>query len=243
METAFQPIGFSPGLLIKDKITFFSGTAVSFLSNLAGCFRKKEDRNLAYSIIQKAEELAPEAGILDRHFLYQTKIQTYYSFRDLDDFALPLAIEACEQQMDMSRDAADAFKRQYGEHLPGHVGCRHIRSSRRGRSLPRGADQDQPVPAHAPSLPPRLPMKPPLTSDSSGGWRARHPACLAAPSSDEISCFVSVPGCPYLDYVVPHLSSWAAKPKRLPALTRIAFTNFKRAGRKAGPMYTWPIIL
>ena len=76
--------------------------------------------------MQKAEELAPEAGVLERHFLYQTKIQTYYPSRDVDDFALPLAIEACEQQIDMSADAANAFKRQYDMGLPAHVGYQQL---------------------------------------------------------------------------------------------------------------------
>ena len=51
--------------------------------------------------------------MLDRHFLYQAKIQTYYPFRDEDDIALRRAIEACEQQIKMSSEAAAAFREKY----------------------------------------------------------------------------------------------------------------------------------
>ena len=78
-------------------ITHASGTPAGLLSALAGWFRKKEDKSIAFRIIEKAEELAPQADVLDRHFLYQAKIQTYYPFRDEDDIALRRAIEACEQ--------------------------------------------------------------------------------------------------------------------------------------------------
>lgn len=122
----FQPLGFSPASLTNTDIAFFSGTACSFLSNLAGWFRKPGERSIAYTIVGKAEALAPGAPVLDQHFLYQAKMQTYYRYRNVDQFALPRAIEACQQQIEMDKQAAAAFREQYGERLPAHVGFRQL---------------------------------------------------------------------------------------------------------------------
>ena len=72
------------------------------------------------------EELAAQAEVLERHFLYQAKIQTYYPFRDEDDFALPRTIEACEQQIRMSLEAAKAFREKYRGELPAHIGYQQL---------------------------------------------------------------------------------------------------------------------
>lgn len=122
----FQPLGLSPDSLIVGDITHASGTAAGLLSVLAGWFRKGEDRSIAFRIIEKAEELASQAELLERHFLYQAKIQTYYPFRDKDDFALPRAIEACEQQIKMSLEAAKAFREKYPGELPAHIGYQQL---------------------------------------------------------------------------------------------------------------------
>jgi hypothetical protein len=107
-------------------ITQASGTPAGLLSALAGWFRKREDKSIAFRIIEKAEELAPQADVLDRHFLYQAKIQTYYPFRDEDDIALRRAIEACEQQIKISSEAAAAFREKYPGELPVHVGYQQL---------------------------------------------------------------------------------------------------------------------
>jgi hypothetical protein len=122
----FWPLGASPDSLIVGDITYSNGTAVGLLSPLAGWFSKGEDRSIAFRIIEKAEELASQADVLARHFLYQAKIQTYYPFRDKDDFALPRAIEACEQQIKMSLEAARAFREKYPGELPAHVGYQQL---------------------------------------------------------------------------------------------------------------------
>ena len=93
---------------------------------MAGWFRKEEDKSIASRIIEKAEELVSQADVLDSHFLYQAKIQTYYPFRDEDDFALRRAIEGCEQQIKMSLEAARAFREKYPGELPAHVGYQQL---------------------------------------------------------------------------------------------------------------------
>jgi hypothetical protein len=124
--STFQPLGLSPDPLIVGDITHASGTAAGLLSALSGWFRKREYKSIACRIIEKAEELAPQAEILERHFLYQAKIQTYYPFRDEDDFSLLRAIEACEQQIKMSLEAAKAFREKYRGELPAHIGYQQL---------------------------------------------------------------------------------------------------------------------
>jgi hypothetical protein len=106
--STFQPLGGPPDSLTAGDVTYSNGTAVGLLSPLAGWFRNAEDRSIAYRIIEKAEKLASQADVLERHFLYQAKIQSYYPFCNKDDFALPRTIEACEQQIKLSLEAAKA---------------------------------------------------------------------------------------------------------------------------------------
>jgi len=124
--SSFQPLGAPPDSLTVGDITYSSGTAVGLLSPLAGWFRNEQDRSIAFRIVEKAEELASQADVLDRHFLYQAKIQIYYPFRDKDDFALRRAIEACEQQIKMSLEAARAFREKYPGELPAHIGYQQL---------------------------------------------------------------------------------------------------------------------
>jgi hypothetical protein len=124
--STFQPLGGAPDSLTVGDITYSSGTAVGLLSPLAGWFRNEQDRSIAFRIIEKAEELALQTDVLGRHFLYQAKIQTYYPFRDKDDFALPRAIGACEQQIKISLEAARAFREKYPGELPAHIGYQQL---------------------------------------------------------------------------------------------------------------------
>ena len=124
--STFQPLGGAPNSLTVGDITYSNGTAVGLLSPLAGWFRNAEDRSIAYRIIEKAEELALQADVLERHFLYGAKIQAYYPFCNKDDFALPRAVQACEQQIEMSSEAARAFREKYPGELPAHMGFEQL---------------------------------------------------------------------------------------------------------------------
>ena len=66
--STFQPLGGPLDSLTVGDITYSTGTAVGLLSPLAGWFRNEEDRSIAFRIIEKAEELASQADVLDRHF-------------------------------------------------------------------------------------------------------------------------------------------------------------------------------
>jgi hypothetical protein len=111
----FQPpIGFGENSLIEGNFYGSSETPMGFLSGLSVWFKKPEHREIGYKIIKQAEKLrSGKNKIMDLHFLYQAKMQIYYRNRDYDDFALPLAIEACEQQIAISKHAKQAFLREF----------------------------------------------------------------------------------------------------------------------------------
>lgn len=127
LET-FQPLGSTGNSLIEGNISHASNTAIKLLSSLAGWFKKKEDRTIAYRILKKAEELINDkSDILDVHFLFQSKIQLYYRNRDNDPDALAEAINACKQQIELAPKARAAFKEEYGDApLPRHIGFEQL---------------------------------------------------------------------------------------------------------------------
>ena len=125
--SVYNPLGIGEDSLIKGKIFSTSQTVIGLLSGLSGWFKRPEYREIGYKIIKKAEELASDKiPFLDLHFLYQSKIQIYYRNRDNDDFALPLAIEACKQQIGISEKVKEAFIKEMGLPLPEHVGYKQL---------------------------------------------------------------------------------------------------------------------
>jgi len=125
--SVYNPLGIGKDSLIKGKIFSTSQTVIGLLSGLSGWFKKPEYREIGYKIIKKAEELVSDKiPFLDLHFLYQSKIQIYYRNRDDDEFALSLAIEACKQQIGISGKAKEAFIKEMGLPLPGHVGYKQL---------------------------------------------------------------------------------------------------------------------
>lgn len=125
--SVYNPLGIGKDSLIKGKISSTSETVIGLLSGLSGWFKKPEYREIGYKIIKKAEELVSDKiSFLDLHFLYQSKIQIYYRNRDNDEFALSSAIEACKQQISISEKAKEAFIKEMGLPLPGHVGYKQL---------------------------------------------------------------------------------------------------------------------
>ena len=88
----------SSSRITTGKVRSVGGSAAYFLQYIAFSFNRRDDRHIARRILSKAEELAVNAPILDRHFLYQTIIQTYYPDRDIDPGALDKVIDACQRQ-------------------------------------------------------------------------------------------------------------------------------------------------
>lgn len=126
IEARFQPLGSSPGSLTQDEISWSSQAVVGFLQCLSGWFSSPDDRSIAYKILTKADELASEAPVLDRHFLCQAKLETHYKDREKPG-ELDKAIEACRDQIRLAPEAADAFRAAYpNAPLPGHKGYQQL---------------------------------------------------------------------------------------------------------------------
>lgn len=120
IDQIYRPMGSSPD--IESILTTGPGNGVdadpaSTLSNVASWFKKADDRTIAYRFLDKAEERLPQSNnILTIHFFHQIECQVFYRWRDLDDFALERAIDACRKQITLAPKAAEAFKGE-GEKL------------------------------------------------------------------------------------------------------------------------------
>ena len=122
----YKPMGLNPDSLIHGKITSSDQSVVAFLSNLSGWVKQPEYRKIGYKLIEKAEtSISNKTPVMDRHFLYQAKMEIYYRNRDMDNFALSSAIEACKQQIALSTKAKQAFMKQWGQ-IPSHAGYKQL---------------------------------------------------------------------------------------------------------------------
>ena len=113
INRTYRPMGSSPdveSILTTGPIQKAGFEAGSTLSNVGTWFKRSEDRTIAYRFLQKAEELLPQSkDILTAHFFYQAKCQVNYRWREIDDFALQRAIDACRSQIAIAPQAAEAF--------------------------------------------------------------------------------------------------------------------------------------
>lgn len=123
----YQPLGTRKGSLIKGEFQESSISKLSFLSNLADWVLKNETEHLSKRIIIKAEEFKDaNSKLLDVHFFLQSKIRIYYRDRT-NPSSYETAISACKEQIELSPEAAKAFKREYkGSELPSHVGFKQL---------------------------------------------------------------------------------------------------------------------
>lgn len=127
--SAYRPMGFplsgaSP--LVDGPLKHTAEGPAHFISSLPGYLSAPEQRTLAYRCIAKAEALTTNGTpVITRHFIFHQKIKTYYRWREIDDFALNKAVEACRQQIDLSSEAAKCFRDQWAE-TPGHLGFKQL---------------------------------------------------------------------------------------------------------------------
>jgi hypothetical protein len=130
IELKYMPLGAGPRPLTTGEISYTTRTVVSLLSGLAGWFSKAEDFVIGKRIVEKLIQVidSTESDILDRHFAYGQMIKTFYSARGIDATALDRAIWACEKQISIASEAADAF--QKGEFpepkIPWHKGYEQL---------------------------------------------------------------------------------------------------------------------
>jgi len=127
IQGTYKPMGAEDNSLTKGSISYSGGTTISFLTNLAGWFKSKGNRNIARKILKKAEEyLDNKTDILDQHFYYLAEIQIYYKDRDNPKF-FQKAIDACKKQIKISKKAVEAFKKEYPKNPPpGHTGYEQL---------------------------------------------------------------------------------------------------------------------
>jgi hypothetical protein len=124
IEDRFKPLGSSGKPLTQKKIGSTSETVFNFLNSLSGWFNKKTDISISHRIIEKAESLITQnTRVMDKHFLFGAKIKSFYKDRD-NPVSLAKAIEACEQQIDLSPQALLAFKKK--KYIPSHRGYEQL---------------------------------------------------------------------------------------------------------------------
>jgi hypothetical protein len=122
----YQPLGSTGASLESRSISYTSQKPVGLLWALAGWFSKPQDRSLAHRFLAKAEELASSSSVLDRHFLYSQEVDIFYKDRD-DPAMMNAAIAACQRQISLGPEAAEAFLAEYpGSSLPSHRGFEQL---------------------------------------------------------------------------------------------------------------------
>lgn len=92
-------------------------------------YYKENNRHIWYKKLNKWEMLLNDNSIdiLDKHFFLINKIETYYRFRNIDDFALDKAIEWCYQQIEIAAKSKIAFIKDYkNSKLPAHTGFKQL---------------------------------------------------------------------------------------------------------------------
>lgn len=126
IHARYKPLGGAANALTEGVISCSSQSSVGFLHNLAGYFCAHEDRTIALKILAKADELAGQASVLDRHLLCQAKIDAHYRDRKVQG-ELEKAIQACQEQILLASEASLAFAEAYeGSPLPGHKGYQQL---------------------------------------------------------------------------------------------------------------------
>lgn len=133
IEQKFKPLSIPLSIgeennrpLTQEKISYTSQTSSGLLSGLASWFKKPEEFSIGRRIVEKSIELSG-SNILDRHFACQQMIEICYRSRDKEASAMSLAIQACELQIDIAPQAADAFRKNYPEEpLPRPVGYEQL---------------------------------------------------------------------------------------------------------------------
>lgn len=123
----FQPLNDSENCLLIDTIAETNQSSISFLTNLSSWFKKEDDRSIGFEIIKKAEMLITEtSNLLDVHYLFQTKIELFYKWKE-DDVFLIEVINACKKQIEISANVKIQFKKENRrEPLPAHKGYEQL---------------------------------------------------------------------------------------------------------------------
>lgn len=110
----------SDSLFSRD-ISGTSATPLSYLTDFIAYLNKPELLNTGQKLIFKVETFVKEeTDIIKVHFFYGEKLKFYYKNRDVIDNGLDLAIEACKQQIEISKIASELFIND--GYIPSHIG-------------------------------------------------------------------------------------------------------------------------
>jgi hypothetical protein len=121
VRSTYSPLGTADYQIDKGKVTNSTQSVVGFAANLAGWFTKEDTRHIGYKFLAKADEYRnTDMPAISLHYAMQARCQFFYRWRNHDDFALDAAIEACERGISVSKEAAAAIKRQWGDTPLGH---------------------------------------------------------------------------------------------------------------------------
>ncbi|MGH9566211.1 MAG: hypothetical protein ACRD4I_09530 [Candidatus Angelobacter sp.] len=106
----------------EAEISSWPESAVRVVGGIANMFQKDGERHIAHKILEKAESMiGDETSILDTHFLYMSKIETTYRDSNIHE-----CIDACYQQIGISRKTAAAFRAEYRGPLVEHTGYKRL---------------------------------------------------------------------------------------------------------------------
>lgn len=116
IRRTYIPLGFSRHQIDAGKVTNSTLTVPSFTSNLAGWFNTEDTRHIGYKFLRKADEYRDtDMPPVALHYAMQARCQFFYRWRNHDDFALDAAIDACELGISVSKAAAVAIAKQWGQ--------------------------------------------------------------------------------------------------------------------------------
>jgi hypothetical protein len=115
------------GINFEDKNGSYSKNRGSFLAILAGWIKKVDDRTIAYRLLEKAVSECDKLTFSEQHFIYLQCIQTYYRWRNEDDFAKEKAVFYCKKQIAINEQVANEMLKDYVDQpLPSHTGFEQL---------------------------------------------------------------------------------------------------------------------
>lgn len=126
VRRTFKPLGSLPSYAIDkgESKGCNRSDAAGFLGGLASWFKDRKYDRVQFTILSEAERRS--CSTLDRHFVYSSFVEYWYRLRDEREEARDNTIQYCERQIDLSKDAANAWRKAHGPPLPSHVGFKQL---------------------------------------------------------------------------------------------------------------------
>jgi len=110
--------------LLEENILSSGETKAQFLLNLAYSLDSNGFKNLAYKILEKAEQSLTNDPI-EKHFFYHAAAEIFYHNSSNDPESLQKTIEACYKQIEISDKVIKPMLNDFGC-LPKHTGYERL---------------------------------------------------------------------------------------------------------------------